>query len=66
MDFAGPPRRREACRGELARSELLPTSEALIRCAREHAGEIEPTAGAILAALPLRLGKPMTGVDAND
>ena len=42
------------------------TSEALIRCAREHAGEIEPTAGAILAALPLRLGKPMTGVDAND
>ena len=33
------------------------TSEALIRCAREHAGEIEPTACAILAALPVRLRK---------
>jgi hypothetical protein len=31
------------------------TSEALIRCAREHAGEIEPTACTILAALPARL-----------
>jgi hypothetical protein len=28
------------------------TSEALIRCCREHAGEIEPAAWAILAALP--------------
>jgi hypothetical protein len=31
------------------------TSEALIRCAREHAGEINPEACAILAALPSRL-----------
>jgi hypothetical protein len=28
------------------------TSEALIRCAREYAGEIEPAACAVLAALP--------------
>ena len=31
------------------------TSEALIRCAREHAGEINPTACTALAALPPRL-----------
>jgi hypothetical protein len=31
------------------------TSEALIRCAREHAGEIEPAASTILAALPARI-----------
>jgi hypothetical protein len=31
------------------------TSEALIRCCREHAGEIEPEALAILAELPARI-----------
>jgi hypothetical protein len=31
------------------------TSEALIRCCREHAGEIEPAASTILAALPARI-----------
>ena len=31
------------------------TSEALIRCAREHAGEIEPEACSILAGLPARI-----------
>lgn len=31
------------------------TSEALIRCCREYAGEIEPAARAILAALPPRI-----------
>jgi len=31
------------------------TAEALIRCAREHAGEIEPAACTILAALPARI-----------
>jgi hypothetical protein len=34
------------------------TSEALIRCSREHAGEIEPAALAILAALPERIDDP--------
>jgi hypothetical protein len=31
------------------------TSEALVRCAREYAGEIEPAACAVLAALPGRI-----------
>jgi hypothetical protein len=31
------------------------TSEALIRCAREYAGAIEPAAAVILAALPARI-----------
>lgn len=31
------------------------TSEALIRCAREHAGEIDPAAWTILDALPERI-----------
>jgi hypothetical protein len=31
------------------------TSEALIRCTREYAGEIEPAACTVLAALPPRL-----------
>jgi hypothetical protein len=31
------------------------TSEALIRCVREHAGEIEPAGCTVLAALPSRL-----------
>jgi len=42
------------------------TSEALIRCAREHAGEIEPTALAILAALPERIEEPAPNADATD
>jgi hypothetical protein len=32
--------------------------QALIRCCREHAGEIEPAAWAILAALPERIDDP--------
>ena len=31
------------------------TSEALIRCVREYAGEIDPAACTVLAALPARL-----------
>jgi hypothetical protein len=31
------------------------TSEALCRCTREHAGPIDPTAAAVLAALPERI-----------
>ncbi|WP_338827170.1 hypothetical protein [Bradyrhizobium sp. 27S5] len=31
------------------------TSEALIRCTREYAGAIDPTAAVILAALPARI-----------
>jgi hypothetical protein len=31
------------------------TSAVLIRCTREHAGAIDPTAAAILAALPARI-----------
>jgi hypothetical protein len=34
------------------------TSEALRRCAREHAGVIDPSAVAVLAALPERIGAP--------
>jgi hypothetical protein len=34
------------------------TSEALIRCSREHASAIEPAAAAILAALPARIDDP--------
>jgi hypothetical protein len=40
------------------------TSEALIRCCREHAGEIEPAAWAILAALPERIQEPAPNADA--
>ncbi|MET4345584.1 hypothetical protein ABIC08_006893 [Bradyrhizobium sp. RT9b] len=32
------------------------TKEALIRCCDEHAGRIDPAAGASLAALPARIG----------
>jgi hypothetical protein len=41
------------------------TKEALIRCAREHAGEIEPSACAILAALPERIIKESELEDAQ-
>jgi len=34
------------------------TSAVLIRCTREHAGAIDPTAAAILAALPARIEEP--------
>jgi hypothetical protein len=34
------------------------TKEALIRCAREHAGPIDPAAVAILASLPERIEAP--------
>jgi hypothetical protein len=34
------------------------TSEALIRCAREHAGEIDPAAWTVLAAFPERIDDP--------
>jgi hypothetical protein len=35
------------------------TSEALIRCCREHAGEIEPATWTILAAFPERIDDPV-------
>jgi hypothetical protein len=34
------------------------TSEALIRVSREHAGDLQPDAAAILAALPARIDDP--------
>jgi hypothetical protein len=34
------------------------TSAVLIRCTREHAGAIDPTAAATLAALPERIEEP--------
>jgi hypothetical protein len=36
------------------------TREALLRCCREHAGVIDPTAAAVLAALPERIDAPLT------
>lgn len=41
------------------------TSEALIRCAREYAGVIEPAAATILAALPLRIEDAEDAEDAE-
>jgi hypothetical protein len=34
------------------------TSEALRRCAREHAGPVDPSAAAVLAELPERIDSP--------
>jgi len=36
------------------------TREALVRCCREHAGVIDPSAAAVLAALPERIDAPLT------
>ena len=53
LEHRGPPKTsgRDDWRGR----SYCQTSEALIRCTREHAGEIEPGACAILAALPARI-----------
>jgi hypothetical protein len=36
------------------------TREALLRCCREHAGAIDPTAAAVLAGLPERIDTPVS------
>jgi hypothetical protein len=58
LQHRGSPKksRRDDWRGR----SYCQTSEALRRCTREHAGVIDPSAAAVLAALPERIDAPLT------